>query len=84
MHPAVAAYRSDEFKAIIEQLGRGARLDIAAWFDFDKDYGMFEAMAASMGGPVETKIYEGIGHQLMLFHTKDYSKDVHAFCLDNI
>lgn len=140
MHPVTAAYRSDAFEAIIEQLGRGARLDISAFFDFDKDYGyvgaadqkkldpyntwsydlaswaslmqyeppvkvadntkpifytaggdddlcpapMLDAMFECIGGPKELKVYEGVGHQLMLFHTAEYSKDVHAFCLKNI
>jgi len=58
MHPAVAAYRSDEFKAIIEQLGRGARLDIAAWFDFDKDYGYVGAADQKKLDPYNTWSYD--------------------------
>lgn len=40
--------------------------------------------ASAIGGPVEIKIFEGAGHQLMLFHTDEFSKAVHAFCLANI
>ena len=39
---------------------------------------------SSISGPVELKIFEKAGHQLMLFHTKDFSEAVHAFALANI
>ena len=45
---------------------------------------MLKAMFAGTGGSAELKVYEGIGYQLMLFHTAETSKDVHAFCLKNI
>lgn len=40
--------------------------------------------ADSIGGPVELKVFEGAGHQLMLFHTAEFSDAVHTFCLNNI
>lgn len=136
---SAAPWRSDEVKAVLEQVGRGARLDIGTFFNFDVDYGyngaaeqkkldphntwsydlaswasffqydppfdysentkpifytvgekdpnfpaeVVEAMAGSIGGPVKTKVYPDAPHQLMLFNTEEFSKDVHAFCLEN-
>ncbi|MEM1106699.1 MAG: alpha/beta hydrolase [Pseudomonadota bacterium] len=40
--------------------------------------------AGAIGGPVEVKIFEDAGHQLMLFHTEAFSDAVHTFCLAQI
>lgn len=40
--------------------------------------------ASAIGGPVTINIFEGASHQLMLFHTVDFSNAVHAFCTANI
>lgn len=40
--------------------------------------------ADSIAGPVELKIFENASHQLMLFHTAEFSDAVHAFALANI
>lgn len=134
-----AAWRSDDIKAVMAQMGRGLRVDIAAFFDFDKDYGyvgaadqkkkdpyntwsydlsswvsifdydppealadnkkpvlytmgsedsliseaQMTAIAGTIGGPVETQVFEGAGHQLMLFETEKFCKRVFDFCTAN-
>lgn len=45
---------------------------------------VIKAAASGIGGPVEIKFFEGAGHQLMLFHTAEFSDVVHAFCVSNI
>ncbi|QFU75401.1 alpha/beta hydrolase [Halioglobus maricola] len=45
--------------------------------------GALEMIVAEVGGPVTLKMFEDAGHQLMLFHTEEYSSCVHEFCLDN-
>ena len=40
--------------------------------------------ADSIAGPVTLKIFEGASHQLMLFHTAQFSDAVHEFVLANI
>ena len=40
--------------------------------------------ADSIAGPVQLKIFDGAGHQLMLFHTAQFSDAVHDFVLANI
>lgn len=135
-----APWRSDDVKAMLEQLGRAARLDINILFNFDEDYGykgageqkrmdpwntwtydlaswaslfqyeppqppgdntkpvlytagekdptfppdVIRAAAGAIGGPVEVRIFDDASHQLMLFHTQDFSNSVHDFCLANI
>lgn len=135
-----APWRSDEVKAVLQQLGRGGALNISNFFDFDKDYGYtgageqkkldpfntwnydlaswatlhqyeptepladntkpilftvgekdpnfpaeaVKAVAGGIGGPVELEIFEGAGHQLMLFETEKFSDRVHEFCVKNI
>ena len=137
---AAGPWRSEEFKKIIEMLGRGAQLHIPSFFNFDEDYGYSGAqkqkeldpyntwaydleswaslfqyippvlsadntkpvlytagahdphfspealdfLASCIGGPVEKKLFEGAGHQLMLFATEPFSEAVHAFCLETI
>lgn len=44
----------------------------------------FEAITASIGGPVTKKLFKDAGHQLMLFKTAEFSDAVHEFCLANI
>ena len=44
---------------------------------------MLDILVAEIGGPVTLKLFEGAGHQLMLFNTEEYSSCVHAFCLEN-
>lgn len=41
---------------------------------------LIKMTAESIGGPVEVKVFDDASHQLMLFHTADYSKAVDAFC----
>ena len=45
---------------------------------------LIKMAADSIGGPVELKIFEGATHQLMLFHTAEYSDAVDAFCRKHI
>jgi pimeloyl-ACP methyl ester carboxylesterase len=40
--------------------------------------------AESIAGPVKLRIFEGASHQLMLFHTADFSNAVHEFVLAQI
>ncbi len=136
LEAAAGPWRGDDFKAIIAMLGRGARLDIPTFFNFDEDYGYagaqkqkeldpyntwsydlaswatlfqyvppvtpadntkpvlyaagendphfppqaLDVVAGSIGGPVEKRLFQGAGHQLMLFATEDFSDAVHAFC----
>lgn len=44
---------------------------------------VLEAIAAEIGGPVQTKIFADTGHQLMLFATEAFSTAVHDFCTAN-
>ena len=55
---ASAPWRSEEFKAIIGQLGRGAALNISSFFDFDKDYGYVGAAAQKKLDPYNTWTYD--------------------------
>lgn len=45
---------------------------------------LMKAAADSIAGPVELRIFEGAGHQLMLFHTAEFSEAVHAFALAHL
>jgi alpha-beta hydrolase superfamily lysophospholipase len=45
--------------------------------------GVMELIVSEIGGPVTLKKFEGAGHQLMLFNTKEYSDYVHEFCVSN-
>ena len=45
---------------------------------------VIESAAGVIGGPVDVKFIEGGSHQLMLFHTAEFSEAVHEFCLKNI
>ena len=40
--------------------------------------------ASAIGGPVTVQIFDGASHQLMLFHTVEFSDAVHAFCTANL
>lgn len=53
-----APWRSPEFAQIIEQLGRGARLDIPTFFDFDADYGYPGATEQKKLDPYNTWSYD--------------------------
>ncbi len=131
-------WRSDDFKAVVAQMGRGLQLHIPTFFNFDQDYGYsgaqkqkeldsfntwsydlaswatvfqyippvlpadntkpvlytagsddphfspeaLDAMAGSIGGPVQKMLFENAHHQLMLFATAAFSKAVHEFCMD--
>lgn len=135
-----AAWRSPDVATVLEQLGRGGRLDISTFFNFDVDYGyegageqkkldpnntwsydltswasifqyeppqapgdntkpvlyaagekdpnfppaIIEAVAKTIGGPVQVEIVPDAGHQLMLFETSTFSTMVHDFCLANV
>ena len=140
MDTRTGPWRSDDFKAVLEQMGRGVQLHIPTFFNFDEDYGYsgaqkqkeldsfntwsydlaswasffqyvpptlpadntkpvlytagsddphfppaaLDAMAASIGGPVQKKLFEDSHHQLMLFATEPFSEAVHQFCSDII
>ena len=43
-----------------------------------------DVLASCIGGPVEKKLFEDAGHQLMPFETEKFSDAVHEFCLNNI
>ena len=45
---------------------------------------LIKMAADAIGGPVEVKIFDGASHQLMLFHTADYSNAVDGFCRKHI
>jgi len=53
-----AAYRSPDFIAILEQLGRGAQLDIEKFFNFDEDYGYTGAGQQKKLDPYNTWSYD--------------------------
>jgi pimeloyl-ACP methyl ester carboxylesterase len=55
---AGAAYRSPDVAAVLEQLGRGARLDIATFFNFDEDYGYTGAGEQKKLDPFNTWSYD--------------------------
>ena len=42
----------------------------------------FDAMGATIGGPVQKKLFEDSHHPLMLFTTEPFSAAVHEFCLN--
>lgn len=137
--PAIAmaapVWRSEPVQAVLQQLGRAARLDCGILFNFDEDYGyagageqkrldpwntwsydlaswatlftfdpkvsvaendkpilvacgekdptfspeIMKAVAAGISGPVEFYCLEGGAHQLMLFHTEEFSNKVHEW-----
>jgi len=45
---------------------------------------MVKMAAGAIGGPVEFKVFDGAGHQLMLFHTDEFSNTVHEWALKQI
>lgn len=45
---------------------------------------IIQMAADTIGGPVEVKIFDDASHQLMLFHTADYSSAVDGFCRKHI
>lgn len=51
-------WRSDEFKKIIEMLGRGAQLHIPTFFNFDEDYGYSSAQKQKELDPFNTWAYD--------------------------
>jgi pimeloyl-ACP methyl ester carboxylesterase len=51
---AGAAWRSEDVKAVLAQLGRGAALNIASFFNFDKDYGYVGAAEQKKLNPYNT------------------------------
>ncbi|BAN02018.1 alpha/beta hydrolase [Ilumatobacter coccineus] len=53
-----APWRSDEVKAVLEQVGRAARLDIPTFFDFDVDYGFQGAAEQKKLDPYNTWSYD--------------------------
>jgi len=55
---ASAAWRSDEVATILKQVGRGARLDIPTFFNFDVDYGFQGATEQKKLDPYNTWSYD--------------------------
>ncbi len=53
-----APWRSSEVAEVIAQIGRGARLDIATFFDFDVDYGYAGATEQKKLDPYNTWSYD--------------------------
>ncbi|MCZ4296443.1 alpha/beta hydrolase [Henriciella marina] len=53
-----APWRSDDVKAVIAQLGRGAALNIGSFFNFDKDYGYTGAQEQKKLDPYNTWSYD--------------------------
>jgi pimeloyl-ACP methyl ester carboxylesterase len=45
---------------------------------------MVKAVAGGIGGPVDFEVFDGAGHQLMLFHTDEFSNTVHEWALKQI
>ncbi len=43
-----------------------------------------KTVAEGIGGPVDFRVFEGAGHQLMLFETEKYSDAVHNWALEQI
>ncbi len=60
--PLIQAYgqpwRSEEVAAVLDQVGRGARLDIPTFFDFDVDYGFQGATEQKRLDPYNTWSYD--------------------------
>jgi len=55
---AAGPWRSEEFKKIIEMLGRGAQLHIPTFFNFDEDYGYSGAQKQKELDPYNTWSYD--------------------------
>jgi len=53
-----AHWRTDPIQKVLSELGRGARLDLALFFDFDKDYGFLGAAEAKKQDPLNTWSYD--------------------------
>jgi len=53
-----ASWRSDDVIAVLEQVGRGARLDIGTFFNFDVDYGYNGAAEQKRLDPYNTWSYD--------------------------
>ncbi|MCB1690467.1 MAG: alpha/beta hydrolase [Halioglobus sp.] len=51
-------WSSEPVKQVLTELGRGARLDLALFFDFDKDYGFLGAAEAKRQDPLNTWSYD--------------------------
>lgn len=45
---------------------------------------MVKAVAGGIGGPVDFQVFDEAGHQLMLFHTAEFSDTVHGWALKQI
>jgi hypothetical protein len=45
---------------------------------------MVKKAAKGIGGPVAFEVFKDASHQLMLFHTKEFSKVVHDWALQQI
>jgi len=58
MEMAAAPWRGDDFQAIINMVGRGARLDIPTFFNFDEDYGYSGAQKQKELDPYNTWSYD--------------------------
>ena len=58
LHAYGENWRSDQVKAVLDQIGRGARLDIATFFDFDVDYGFTGATEQKKLDPYNTWSYD--------------------------
>lgn len=53
-----APWRSDEVKAVLAQIGRGAALNIDSFFNFDNDYGYIGAAEQKKLDPYNTWTYD--------------------------
>jgi len=51
-------WRSDDFKAVLEQMGRGVQLHIPTFFNFDEDYGYSGAQKQKELDPFNTWSYD--------------------------
>jgi len=55
---AATAWRSEDVATVLAQVGRGARLDIPTFFDFDADYGYAGATEQKRLDPYNTWSYD--------------------------
>jgi pimeloyl-ACP methyl ester carboxylesterase len=54
----LAYWSSEPVQQVLTELGRGARLDLALFFDFDKDYGFLGAAESKKMDPLNTWSYD--------------------------
>jgi alpha-beta hydrolase superfamily lysophospholipase len=54
----MAHWNTEPVQQVLSSLGRAARLDVALYFDFDKDYGFLGAQEAKKQDPLNTWSYD--------------------------